>query len=79
MELKSNNSFTVKKDGKEYTVNYPTVRVIRSFDKETKDGITIDNMISFLVMCGLEEDFVLDLDTDDMKAIVNTLLHAEKK
>jgi hypothetical protein len=63
-------------DGSVIEVKKPTVGMISEYTKSTQDEAA---MFGLLEECGLKKELAMDVHPEDLEAIVQALMHTQKK
>lgn len=76
MELVT-EKLTIKLDGVVHDLSYPTVKQIKSLEKPEED-FKIDEVMNFLVDCGLPLEVVERLQANHLNQIIGALVGKQK-
>lgn len=82
LEFSTNESFSIKVDGKEYDVLFPSVGAQVKYAKDIKkagDEGAMDCAIELLDELGLPTQVSLSLKVEQLTTVINELMGSEKK
>jgi len=72
----------VKINGEVHKLNFPSVRLAYEYDKQSrksKDGVDLDSVLDLIEQCGLSKEIAFDLEIDQLKELIDTLMDVKKK
>jgi hypothetical protein len=66
-------------NGAEKNLRFPTVREWDSYAKKAKDGVSVSDIVDFLVSLGLDEKSANDLEPGHLELILEAISKPKKK